>query len=366
MKMRYTDVKNLKLNRHEKKPGNTRLIAVMSFTLIAITILFFFRDSIKAAFNPISIVGKITAAELQTTDGRTNILLLGSDMRTKGAETNKPILTDTILIASIGSLDKDVVLLSVPRDLWVKWKTDTNTETYSKINSIFDYTTFYGEKIGGIDNLTKTLHTVLGVPIHYYGVIHFDIFTEIVDILGGIDVDVETAFTDYYYPVEGMEAAPVIADRYETVSFDKGVQNMSGEVALKFARSRKGDNNEGTDFARARRQQQVIMAIKNKALNIKTLINPIKLKELYGTYSENVDSNIDFGVIQNFYLLSQQIEFDKVVSVVLDDRSQATEGGLLYAPEDTTLYGNQYVLVPQTGDYYQIHAYVQKYFFGDK
>ncbi|MBN1162846.1 LCP family protein [Patescibacteria group bacterium] len=363
--MRYTDAKNLKLNNHKKRPGNTKLIAVFTFAILSAAVLFIFRDRIKTAFNPISIIGKVVAAELHTTDGRTNILLLGSDMRKEGAEINKPTLTDTILVASIGSLDKDVVLISVPRDLWIKWKTDNGEETFSKINAVYDYTTYHGEKIGGIDNLIQVINETLDIPIHYYGVVTFNVFKEFVDIVDGIDIDVEKSFTDYYYPVEGKENAP-LEERYEVVSFEKGTQTMNGDRALKFARSRKGDNGEGSDFARSKRQQKVIMAIKDKALSIKTLINPIKLKELYDTYSDNVDTNIDFGVIQSFYLLSQQIDFDKVVSVVLDDRSQAIEGGLLYAPEDTTLYGDQYVLIPQTGDFSQIHAYVKKYLFGDK
>lgn len=363
--MKYTDVKNLRIRNQKKKPGNTKLVAVFIFALIGAVVLFYFREKIKSAFNPISIVGKVSAAELQTTDGRTNILLLGSDDRKYGAETGKSTLTDTILVASIGSIDKDVVLISVPRDLWVKWETDQGTETYSKINAIYGYTTYNGEKIGGIDNLTKTLNEVLDMPIHYYGVVTFELFKEFVDIMDGIEINVERSFTDYYYPIEGKENAP-LEERYEVVSFEQGVQTMNGDMALKFARSRKGDNGEGTDFARSKRQQKVIMAIKNKALSIKTLVNPIKLKELYESYSKNVDTNIDFATVQSFYLLSQQIEFDKVISVVLDDRSQAIEGGLLYAPEDDTLYGGQYVLVPQTGDYSQIHAYVKKYLFGDK
>jgi LCP family protein required for cell wall assembly len=363
--MRYTDVKNMKRQTTNKKPGNTRLIAVVVFAVISASILFYFRDAIKKAFNPISIVGKVSAAELQTTDGRTNILLLGSDKRKAGAELNKSTLTDTILVVSIGSIDKDVVLISIPRDLWVKWETDTGRETYSKVNAIYDYTTFHGEKLGGIDNLTQTLNDVLGMPIHYYGVVTFDLFKEFVDILGGVDIEVDNSFTDYYYPVEGKENAPM-EERYETISFTSGQQQMDGDTALKFARSRKGDNNEGTDFARSKRQQKVIMAVKNKALSAKTLLNPVKIKSLFDSYSENVETNVDFATVQSFYLLSQQIEFDKVVSVVLDDRSQAIEGGLLYAPEDTTLYGNQYVLLPQTGDYSQIQAYVKKYLFGDK
>jgi anionic cell wall polymer biosynthesis LytR-Cps2A-Psr (LCP) family protein len=141
---------------------------------------------------------------------------------------------------------------------------------------------------------------------------------------------------------------------------------MNGKTALKYVRSRHGDNNEGTDFARSKRQQNVISAIKNKAMSTKTLLNPVKLKELYDAYAKNVDTNVTMSNVQSFYLLSQQVDFNKIISVVLDDRSEAVEGGLLYAPEDNTLYGGQYVLIPKIEDYSQIHAYVQKYLFGDK
>jgi anionic cell wall polymer biosynthesis LytR-Cps2A-Psr (LCP) family protein len=141
---------------------------------------------------------------------------------------------------------------------------------------------------------------------------------------------------------------------------------MDGKTALKFVRSRHGDNGEDTDFARSKRQQKIIAAIKDKSFSFKTLLDINKIKGLYDAYVESVDTNVDFATIQTFYLLSKQIDLAKVVSIVLDDRSDANEGGLLYEPEDKTLYGNQYVLVPQTGDYSQIHAFVQKYLFGSK
>lgn len=99
---------------------------------------------------------------------------------------------------------------------------------------------------------------------------------------------------------------------------------------------------------------------------MQTLLDFNKIKSLYDAYANNVDTNIDLATIQSFYLLSKQVDLAKVISIVLDDRSGANEGGLLYAPEDRTLYNNAYVLIPQTGDYSQIHAFVQKYLFGNK
>jgi len=345
-------------------PVNTHTSNAKGIVLFLICLIFMgglvyaFRDKILQAFDPISVVASVSGAKLKETDGRTNVLLLGSDKRSKGVVTS--ILTDTILVASIGKVDNDVVLISIPRDLWVQ----SPSGYHSKINAI--YTLAENNQPGtGPEELKKTLENVLGIPIHYYALITFDLFEQAIDTLGGVNVKIDNSFTDYYYPIEGKENAPE-NERYEVVHFYTGDQIMDGKTALKFVRSRHGDNNEDTDFARSKRQQKVIAALKDKAFSLQTLLDFNKIKSLYDVYSGNVDTDINIATIQSFYLLSKQIDLSKVVSIVLDDRSQANEGGLLYAPEDKTLYSNQYVLIPQTGDYSQIHAYVQKYLFGNK
>lgn len=349
--MKYINIAKLQPEPEPKKISKKRmLILAMSFFIVGASILVF-KNDVMAIFNPVSIVSSISSVNLKETDGRTNILLLGSDKRAKTATANA--LTDTILVASIGRVENDVILLSLPRDLWIK----SPQGYYSKINAVYAN--------GGGEEMTQVVEGVLGLPIHYYAVIDFEIFKETVDILGGIEVNVENGFTDNYYPVEGKENAP-LSERYETITFTEGLQTMDGETALKFARSRKGNNLEGTDFARSARQQKVIMAIKDKALSVNTLMNPAKIKELYESYSQNVDTSMTLTDIQNFYLLSQQINIESVTSIVLDDRSAADEGGLLYAPEDATLYGGAYVLLPKAGDFSQLHAYVQRYVFGEK
>lgn len=369
-------VSTIRNERGGSQAKTLKFIAAAGLVL-TVTVAFAFKDKILAAFNPISVVATIAGTNLKETDGRTNVLILGSDRRVAGAESGRPVLTDTILVASIGKVDKDVVLISLPRDLWVK---DLNGS--HKINSVYAFSKD-GE---GADNLRAVLQDVLGIPIHYHVMVSFDLFKEIIDILGGVEVTVDTAFVDYAYPIENMEdnkcgrtdeeikklgeegkaELEIYFCRYEKIVFNQGPQTMDGQTALKFVRSRHGTNNENTDFARSRRQQKIITAIKNKSLSIQTLVNPTKLKNLYDAYAQNTDTDIDFGAVNSFYLLSQQINFDRVVSVVLDDRSPADQGGLLYAPTDKTLYNGQYVLIPQTGDYVQIHAFVQKYLFGGK
>jgi polyisoprenyl-teichoic acid--peptidoglycan teichoic acid transferase len=392
--MRYVNLKTPKKKsggKNQSKSSNKkRLALVTAVALITVVTVLFLKIGTGGALDPISIVASVSGFELKETDGRTNVLILGSDKRSIGEIRH--VLTDTILVASIGSLEGDVVLISLPRDLWVE--STVEPQRYQKINAMY--------AIGGAENIQKVVENVLGIPIHYYALVDFHIFEESVNILEGIQVDVENAFIDRQYPIEGMEddlcgrteeeieeyegARKDNGDeedddekkdeeekeripefefyfcRYETISFEAGLQFMDGETALKFTRSRHGNNNEGNDFARARRQQRVIMAIKDKALSLTTIINPTRLKELYDIYSDRVDTNIDLQTAQNFYLLSQKINFEDVRSIVLDDRSSAEFGGLLYAPTDTSLYG-AYVLIPRAGDFSQVHAYVQKYFF---
>ncbi len=358
--MTYIDVKIKK--KKEKKKNLLWLKMLIAFLFLGLLIGGGVVLAKKGAkwFDPISIVATVSASNLKETDGRTNVLILGSDRRAAGTVESE--LTDTLLLMSIGRVEHDVVLISLPRDLWV----EDPRGAKSKINAVYTLNKEDGtDTITGGDALMNVAKEVLGVSIHYYSVINFELFREIIDILGGIDVEVERSFIDHYYPVEGKENAPE-NERYETVAFDKGVQTMNGERALKYVRSRKGTNGENTDFARSERQQRVISAIKSKALSLETLVNPIKIKELYEIYSTQIDTNINFSDVQSFYLLSQQIDFDRVTSIVLDDRSAADEGGLLYAPSETELYGGAYVLIPKVGDFSQLHAYVQRYLFGQK
>lgn len=358
--MDYVDIK-IKKKEKSKKPKWVGILVLLIIVGLLVSGGVVVAKKGARWFDPISIVATVSASNLKETDGRTNVLLLGSDQRTEGTVESE--LTDTLLLASIGRVDHDVVLISLPRDLWV----EDLRGAKSKINAVYTLNKQdESDEISGGDAVMSIVEEVLGVPIHYYAVVNFELFKEAIDILGGVEVEVERSFIDYYYPIEGMENAPNENDRYETVAFDKGEQTLDGERALKYVRSRKGTNGENTDFARSERQQRLIAAIKEKALSLETLVNPVKIKELYELYSTQTDTNITFQDVQSFYLLSQQIDFEQVTSIVLDDRSAADEGGLLYSPTESELYGGAYVLIPRVGDFSQLHAYVQRYLFSQK
>ncbi|HOM78271.1 MAG TPA: LCP family protein [bacterium] len=403
--MKYQDLKGVckssKSNKKSKSDENSK-VSVYRYVFLALFLLtvgvvsvIVFSDKARALFDPVTLVASINKSDLKETDGRTNVLILGSDRRHNDPK-DIPQRADTILVASIGRLDGNVVLISIPRDLWV----ESSVCGRCKITEVYAYAV---NTPSPEEELQKVVETVLGIPIHYYGVVNFDLFENIIDTLGGVTVDVANAFEDYQYPIEGMEDAlcgltPEEADvlmginleelpeelkeklseqdpqptkslveifpcRYEHIKFDLGPQEMDGKTALKYVRSRHGTNGEGTDFARSARQQKIIMAIKDKAFSINTLLNPKKIQELYALYKDTIITNIDFSTLQSFYLLSQNVDFSEIRSVVLDDRSAANQGGLLYSPIDTTLYSGKYVLLPRAGNYSQIHAYVQKFLF---
>jgi len=307
-------------------------------------------------FNPVKIASNLSKPNLKSTDGRINILILGIDKRKLG-NTVTSVLTDTILVASIGLNDNKMTLISLPRDLWVK----SSLGYYGKINSVYAQTNNSGQMLGP-EGVKDVVSDVLGIPVHYNITINFEVFKKIIDTLGGIEVNIENSFTDNEYPIEGKENAP-LNERYETVTFKKGVEKMDGERALKYSRSRHGDGVEGTDFARSKRQQQIILAIKDKLMSANTIIDLPKLKELYTVYETEVESNISSEDLVSFFSLYKKIDLQSLKRVVLDDRSSLEEGGLLIAPENRDEYGGAYVLIPRSGDYSQIQAYVKKYLF---
>lgn len=305
---------------------------------------------------------------LQSTNGRTNILLLGVDYRKDMPGEN---LTDTMMVMSIDMQSKkhDVVMVSIPRDLWVQlpgWDFGKGQKVYpqgAKINSANAYGDSYSYPDGNGPGLAKkVVQDVLGLQIHYVVRINFYGFKQVVDTLGGVTVNVQNSFTDYEYPIEGQENNPILSKRYKVVSFKAGPQYMDGETALEYARSRHSvDNGEGSDLSRAKRQQKLIIGIRQKALTVQTMADPLKIKSLIDNLGSNVvTQGVDFTQIGAFYKLAQDVNPDTAQNVVLSDDPKS-ESYLLNIPS-ASAYGGAFVFVPIAGpsDYSKIQIYIHK------
>jgi hypothetical protein len=150
----------------------------------------------------------------------------------------------------------------------------------------------------------KTVQYNLGVPVHFYVRVDFTGFRRIVDTLGGIDVDVPQIINDPKYPDENYG--------YDPFYIEAGAQHLDGNTALKYARTRA---TLGADFDRARRQQQVLIAIREKALAIGAVP---KIPELWATMADTVQTDLQLVDILELAKLSDEIGGDDIQSAVLD------------------------------------------------
>jgi len=196
-------------------------------------------------------------------------------------------LADSIMVASFNPKLWAVTMLSVPRDLYVYNKDDN---TIGRINALFSRNVGRGHNFDTwAKELSSKLEEIMGIKTPYYALIDFDGFVSIIDTLGGITIDVPEAFTDYTYPKNEQQIM--------TVHFDTGLQLMSGERALEYARSR----HSTSDFARSLRQQLIVQWVMNK-LKQNWLGNITKLKQLYADYIKMVTTNISLkemlGMVQ--------------------------------------------------------------------
>ena len=236
-------------------------------------------------------------------DGRVNILLLGIG----GPGHDGPDLTDTIMLASVDPINHKAVLLSIPRDLWVK----IPGNGYQKINAAYPdgkmeskAKTTAGQEADGLALLDKTLAPVISVPIHYHVVVDFEAFKDVVDNLGGVSVNVPEQLYDPTIAWENHNN-PVIAQ--------PGIQQMGGAQALLYARSRE----TSSDFARGQRQRALIVGIKSKAFSLGTFSNPIKISDLLNSLGNNVFTDLSLNDTSRLYSITSQIGSNQITSLDL-------------------------------------------------
>lgn len=290
-----------------------------------------------------------------------------------GGKHEGTFLTDTILVVHIDTRSKKVVLISVPRDLWVRVPTHSGNLFSSKINSIYQWGLFPKDlrdlRKDFVTNSTKEqpllayiLNQVTGLDIDGYISINFDTFVKAIDLIGGIDVDIEKSFTDTQYPVEGKEndicgkneeelkeleqpekkatASPELQFpcRYETVSFAAGITHLSGSATLRYSRSRHASE-DGGDFNRARRQQQVLAAIKSKVLSPYFIT---RIPVLYTELKNDIGTNLSLTDLQFFIKNITRIKSYPIRSIILSD---------LNLLKHTASKDGQFILVPKKGMY---------------
>ena len=355
------------------------ILAVSLFTIFFVSVVSSYLYFARAGFADV----EDEAAKLQeepstlVTDSPDtfNILLLGYG----GAGHDGGGLTDSITLASINREEKEVVLVSIPRDLWIALPVDYDNKQNYKINAAYAIggnddrypnkkPIYRGEKGGG--ELAKyAVSIVTGLEVNYFISVDFGRLVDAIDLLGGIEVDVTKPFDDYFYPVKGLEnetcgfSGEEIVEfhelysgfqlekqfecRYEHLHFGKGLQNMDGETVLKFVRSRHSDQ-YGGDFARSERQHEILAAIKNKLISLDAIS---QTNSIFSELVESVITDLNTEAIK---------EISAAVGNPLDYQIAH-----IYLTEDNVFYsssssGGQFILIPREGvnEWGEVHRYI--------
>jgi polyisoprenyl-teichoic acid--peptidoglycan teichoic acid transferase len=334
------------LPKRKRLPTKTKL--AMIGAVIGLIILFMIVEGIGSIFANYDFGGITKKALLNISSGLTsdsfgnvNILLAG----TGGEEHDGGTLTDTIIVAAINPSKKTATMLSIPRDFYV------NTRFGGmRINNIVDYVTTQTEsEQEGFNVLLQATEEITNLEIPYYIKIDFQGFTEAVDALGGVPIFVEETINDPYYPKDGTIG-------YSPFYLAAGEHMLDGKTALKYARSRKTTS----DFDRARRQQKLIFAMKQRALSTAVLTSPTKLKNLYTSFQDNVSTNMSIREMIALAEKGSELERENIVRYVLnDDFTQS--GGFLYPPLREH-YGGAFVLLPAGDNFEHLHRFTELIF----
>ncbi len=246
------------------------------------------------------------------TGKRINVLLVGVDIRGKTGWNTR---TDTIIIVTVDPINKTAGMLSIPRDLQLP--IPGNGE--DRINTANVWGEEYDYPGGGPALLKRTIEVNFDIPIDYYVMVNFQSFKQILDILGGVEVNVPKTLHDTQYP----DPKPGDPYAFKTIHFDAGWQHMDGSRALEYSRSRMSTS----DFDRAKRQQLVLVAIRDKALNLNLLP---KLPSLMATMANNIKTDMTTDEMVELARLAPQIDMANIKQKVIEKPlvyGYRTEGG---------------------------------------
>ncbi len=319
------------------------IVAVIAFTVFASSVAFSNENLIKnlSSLNFLGQVSGLIVSGDRSLQGEANDRINFALIGIGGQDHEGGTLADTIIMGSLKPSTNQIAMMSIPRDLYVK----AQNLGWVKINAINAYAERKEPNSGG--EATRTfLSDLLKTDIQYYAVIDFDGFEKLIDEFGGIDVYVDNDLIDNAYPIRGREDAYPIESRFERLVIKTGWHHFDGATALKYARSRHGLGGEGSDFARSKRQQKILLALKDKILKYNFALNPTKISSLLDSYNKNVHTNLQLWEMLKLLKFADKVDYEHPITYSLVDGKNP----LLY----DQMANGAYVLLPYGGNYDKI------------
>jgi LCP family protein required for cell wall assembly len=276
-----------------------------------------------------------------------SFLVLGID--TVANRNGDPQLSDTIILLKLDLASFQVNLLSLPRDLW-------SDDYQTKINALYHYGQ---EKYPDSPERfpTEVIAELTGVPIDYTLVLNIDQLGELINLIGGIEVNVAHGFTDTEFPRDDVDIKTISDPNilYETISFEAGLQTMDGETALKYIRSRHSDSlTTGTDVARSQRQQQIISAILDDISEPwQYWLQPEKAGLLVNYYQKNFGEKLPLAtLLELIRLIGPNINQLSLTPIELTFYPE-NPSGLIENPKNLRPYQDQWVYLIRNEDLFK-------------
>ncbi|MGM0876444.1 MAG: LCP family protein [Bacillota bacterium] len=323
--MNRKQMKNVK--KKKKRPILRRILffALLLFLFVGVYLGYVFYQTLEAANNSYDDLGrdksKLRDYAVSISNDPVSILLLGVENYSSGGKGGR---SDTLMVATFNPADQTMKLLSIPRDSRV----EIPGEGLDKINHSFSQ--------GGKELAIETVEDFLDIPIDYYATVNFDGFKNIVDIVGGITVDVPFDFTQNSDDPKA-----------EKLEFFEGPMELDGRYALAYARMRLQDPNN--DIGRNERQQQVVKAIIDEIASAGTLF---KVDQLTDEVGKNVETNMKVSELLGFYQKYSGFNTNKIETLTLDGVGEYINGTSYWIPEEESVEAIQ--------DELQTHLDIQK------
>ena len=243
------------------------------------------------------------AATPETRDSRINFLLTGID----SSSIRSHALTDTLLVVSVDPETGKVAMVSFPRDI-ARFPLSNGKTFTGKINGLMTYAKNHKKEFpdGGLPTLVKELGFLLGIPIHYYAAVDLEGFSKMIDRVGGVTIDNPRDINDPAYGgwTDGRRIG---------FHLTKGKHKLNGQTALAYVRSRKGAGD--SDFSRARRQQQLLVALEKKLTDPKMLP---KLPDILHDAKDTLVTNFPPDRLGDMLKISEKVDEKNITRKVLN------------------------------------------------
>lgn len=351
------EVKNYSSYKDMIQPRRSRWFSKVVFVVFCIFLAFFMGKYLisfaqftigQLTRGTVGVLSKSMGEEMKKDENwNINVLIVGYG----GTGHAGSFLADSIMVASFNPQLGAVTMISIPRDLYVNEK---QRGVIWRINEVFAVGVWRNRDFAtGAKLLASTVEEILGIKIPYYALVDFGWFKHLIDTLGWISVNVPETFSDSTYPTPD--------NGYMTVHFDAWVQQMSGEKALQYARSR----HSTSDFSRSLRQQLIIDAVIQK-LKEQGIGNISKIKTLYNEYTKIVKTNISLkeilGIAKYMYKLQHMFSYGLTTECSNIVAKFSHPGCFLYTPP-RELFGWASVMIPDGGSPWSVsfYEYTQKF-----